>query len=272
LVSLPRPFLFTLRSQPKPPTDGKVNGSTVEESEKLRVMCLYDNAGEHFQPGMDSASAPGTQHLAKSKVLIFLFDPTQHPGFRDQCRPLSSDPQLFGLARTLRQETILTETAARVRRYTGLSPSRRHDRPLLVVVSKADIWASLLEADIDTEPLVPDPEHPVTNRALVDLPRIERTSAALRRMLMQWTPEVVAAAEDFCRNIVYIPSSALGRGPEVQQETGMFGIRPKDIHPKWAAVPILYMFAKWGNGLIPAAQPATRAAGAGQQQKVRAAR
>jgi hypothetical protein len=65
---------------------------------------------------------------------------------------------------------------------------------------------------------------------------------------------VVAAAEDFCQNILYIPSSALGRGPEVQQETGMLGIRPRDIHPKWAAVPILYMFAKWGGGVIPAAK------------------
>lgn len=252
-VSLPRPFLFTMRPESKPHSGG-VNGSAAAH-ERFRVLCLYDNAGEHFQPGMDSASAPGTQHLAKSKVLIFLFDPTQHPGFREHCRSFSQDPQLYGAARTLRQETILTEAASRVRRYTGLSPKRKHERPLLVVVSKADIWAPLLDADMETEPLLPDPAQPNSSHGLVDLPRIEGTSAALRRMLLQWTPEVVAAAEDFCRHIVYIPSSALGRGPEMQQETGMLGIRPKDIRPKWAAVPILYMFAKWGDGAIPAVKP-----------------
>jgi hypothetical protein len=39
----------------------------------------------------------------------------------------------------------------------------------------------------------------------------------------------------------------------------MLGIRPRDIHPKWATAPILYMFAKWGSGAIPAAKPAARA-------------
>jgi hypothetical protein len=247
IVSLPRPFLFTMRSNAKP----------AAANDRLRVMCLYDNAGEHFQPGMDSAAAPGTQHMAKSKALMFLFDPTQHPGFREQCRAFSDDPQLYGAARTLRQETILTEAASRVRRYTGLSPQNKHDRPLLVVVSKADIWGQLLEADLSTEPLLPDPSQPGTDLALVDLPRIERTSAALRKMLLKYTPEVVAAAEDFCKTIVYIPSSALGRGPELQEGTGMLGIRPRDIRPRWAAVPILYLFAKWGS-LLPAAKGPAR--------------
>ncbi|HEY2589170.1 MAG TPA: hypothetical protein VGI81_25730 [Tepidisphaeraceae bacterium] len=252
IVSLPRPFLFTMRTQAKPAA-----------SDRLRVMCLYDNAGEHFQPGMDSAAAPGTQHMARSKALMFLFDPTQHPGFREHCRMCSDDPQLYRAARTLRQETILTEAASRVRRYAGLSPQNKHDRPLVVVVSKADIWAPLLEEDLSTEPLLPDPSQPGTDMALVDIPRIERTSAALRKMLLRYTPEIVAAAEDFCHTIVYIPASALGRGPELQEETGMLGIRPRDIRPQWAAAPILYLFAKW-SALLPAAAktPARAAASA----------
>ena len=252
IVSLPRPFLFTFRPQPKGGAETPGENGTAKN--RFRVMCLYDNAGEHFQPGMDSAAAPGTQHMARSKVLIFLFDPTQHPGFRERCRSISSDPQLYGSARTLRQETILTEAASRVRRYTGLSPQKKHERPLLVLVSKADIWSSLLDVDLDTEPLLPDPSHPGTSLALVDVPRIERTSAALRKLLMQWMPEVVGAAEDFCRYIIYIPVSALGCGPEIQQETGMLGIRPRNIHPKWATAPILYLFAKWGGGALPAAK------------------
>jgi hypothetical protein len=249
--------LFTLRPQPKPDPKSSSNGNSTVADDRLRVMCLYDNAGEHFQPGMDSASAPGTQHMARSKALIFLFDPTQNPQFREHCRTFSTDPQLYGAARTLRQETILTEAASRVRRYTGLSPQRKHDRPLLIVVSKADIWGKLLDANLETEPLLADPAYPGTNLALVDLARVNRVSAAVRALLMKFTPEVVAAAEDFCRTIVYIPSSALGRGPELQQETGMLGIRPRDIRPKWAAAPMLYFLAKWG-GVLPAAKAPAR--------------
>lgn len=259
IVSLPRPFLFTLRPQPKPEPKSSPNGNSTVADDRLRVMCLYDNAGEHFQPGMDSASAPGTQHMARSRALIFLFDPTQHPGFREHCRSFSTDPQLYGAARTLRQETILTEAASRVRRYTGLSPQRKHDRPLLVVVSKADIWGKLLDANLETEPLLPDPAYPGTNLALVDLARMNTISAAVRALLLKFTPEVVAAAEDFCKTIVYIPSSALGRGPELQQETGMLGIRPRDIRPRWAAASMLYFLAKWG-GVLPAARPPSRTA------------
>jgi hypothetical protein len=259
IVSLPRPFLFTLRPLPKPAPKAPSNGSATVADERVRVMCLYDNAGEHFQPGMDSASAPGTQHMARSKALIFLFDPTQHPGFREHCRSFSADPQLYGAARTLRQETILTEAASRVRRYTGLSPQRKHDRPLLVVVSKADIWGILLDGNLDSEPLVPDPAYPGSSLALVDTARVQKISAQVRALLMKFTPEVVAAAEDFCRTIIYIPASALGRGPELQQETGMLGIRPRDIRPRWAAAPMLYFLAKWG-GILPAAKAPARAA------------
>lgn len=259
IVSLPRPFLFTLRPLPKPAAKTPANGTSTVPDERVRVMCLYDNAGEHFQPGMDSASAPGTQHMARSKALIFLFDPTQHPGFREHCRSFSTDPQLYGAARTLRQETILTEAASRVRRYTGLSPQRKHDRPLLVVVSKADIWGNLLDGNLESEPLVPDPSYPGSGLALVDTARVQKISAQVRGLLMKFTPEVVAAAEDFCRTIIYVPSSALGRGPELQQETGMLGIRPRDIRPRWAAAPMLYFLAKWG-GILPAVKAPARPA------------
>ena len=59
-----------------------------------RVLCVYDNAGEHFSPGEESASSPVTQHLARSAAVVFLYDPTQDPRFRAACRGLSEDPQL----------------------------------------------------------------------------------------------------------------------------------------------------------------------------------
>lgn len=256
IISLPRPFLFTLRQT------GRTIGAA--DANRMRVMCLYDNAGEHFHPGMDSLSSPGTQHLAKSRVLIFLFDPTQNPRFRDHCRTFSKDPQLYGASRTERQETILTEAAQRVRRYVGLSPHKKHDRPLLVIVSKADIWAPLLKVDLNVEPLLTVGAGPA---AAVDVPRIEEVSRQLRTLLKTWAPEFVAAAEDFCNTVLYIPASALGRGPELRKETGLLAIRPRDIHPRWVTAPVLYVLAKWASGLVAAARAKPVAAAPAQPKQ-----
>lgn len=242
IVQLPKPLLFTMRST------REREGSSGTGSSQTRMMCLYDNAGEHYQPGMDTVSMPGTQHLAKSRVLWFLFDPTQNARFREQCRSLSQDPQLRGLARTQRQEVLLNEAADRIRRYSGLGAGEKHDRPLIVLVSKADIWSQLLGVQLSREPLATDPGD--RSLSAVDVDRVEKVSAGLRELLFTLTPEFVAAAEDFCRHVVYIPVSALGRGPEIDDH-GSLGIRPRDIQPQWVTVPALYMLAKWANGWIP---------------------
>jgi hypothetical protein len=259
VVSLPRPFLFTLRpslGHPAAPMANRAN--KVEQPD--RVLCMYDNAGESFQAGKDTTSSPVTQHVAKSRVLMFLFDPTQDPRFRQRCRAISGDPQLSTASRTSRQETILTEAALRVRRHAGLAPGQKYDRPLLVVVPKSDVWGPLLDCDLTTEPYI-DNAVPATAGSgmpalsAVDLGRIATVSAKLRALLLDGAPEFVTAAEEFCHTVVYIPVSALGRGPEVQEGTGMLGICPRDIKPRWVTVPVAYAFAKWATGLIAGHSP-----------------
>lgn len=243
-VSLSRPYLFNLR-----PTSEHFQ---IKSSDKIsRVICLYDNAGESFQPGKDSHASPATQHLAKSRALMFLFDPTQDSRFREKCRNLSRDPQLAGGRGTQRQETLLIEMASRVRRYANLPPNKKHNWPLLVLVPKSDVWGSLLGEDVLTEPILPRTGS--GSLAAVDVKRIERVSQKLRALLLSETPEIVAAAEDFCQHVVYIPVSALGGSPEESElpdgGKGLF-VRPRNIAPHWATVPILYMFAKWTTGLV----------------------
>ena len=84
----------------------------------------------------------------------------------------------------------------------------------------------------------------------LNLDRIEEMSRQLRNMLLRLTPEFVTAAEDFCEQVVYIPASALGRGPEIQKSSGLLGICPRDISPQWVTVPFLYVAAKWSRGLV----------------------
>jgi hypothetical protein len=251
ITTLPKPFLFSLRPSSHHP-------NAAHAAQASRIICMYDNAGESFDAGKDSASSPVTQHMAKSRVLMFLFDPTQDPRFRDRCLQFSDDPQLKSRLRATRQETILTEAAMRIRRYTGLGPTKKHDRPLIVLVPKWDVWAPLLDVPIDHEPLT---HYSMNGHNLmaVETQRIETTSRKLRELLCKLTPEFVSAAEDFCQQVLYVPVSALGAAPEEMPMadgagTSGLGIRPRNIKPRWVTVPVLYMFAKWATGLIAAAR------------------
>jgi len=250
IVSLPQPFLFSLRT-------AQQNATPQAQTKVDRVLCLYDNAGEAFDPGEESSASPVTQHLSRSRVLMFLFDPTQDVRLRSMCKNVSADPQLDGKAR--RQETVLLEAATRVRRYLGLPANYRTDKPLLIIVPKADVWAKLIDLDLDQEPLIPP--HGNLQHWSVHVPRVEAVSAQTRRMLLSFVPELVAVAEDFSQNVVYIPVSALGCSPiGHEQAEGLF-VRAGDIRPKWVTVPLLYAFCKWATGMIHAGGFAGKASG-----------
>jgi hypothetical protein len=242
VISLPRPFLFTMR-----PTGRHPNADAASQS--ARVVCVYDNAGEHFSPGEDTATSPVTQHLGSSRVLMFLYDPTQDPRFRARFRNLSADPQLGDHAPTRRQETILIETVTRIRQYAGLPATQPIKRPLLVVIPKADVWGKLIDLDLSTEPIIPDS---VAQGRLdgVDLNRVELVSDRVRGMLLQTAPEFVSVAEELCSKTIYIPISALGSSPETAPGREGLWIRPSQVKPRWVTVPFLYMFARWSHDVI----------------------
>ena len=54
-VNYPRPFVFSLK-----PLPGHQN---LQNSQRVsRTVCFYDNAGEHFQPGQDTARLPRSKY------------------------------------------------------------------------------------------------------------------------------------------------------------------------------------------------------------------
>jgi hypothetical protein len=242
-TQLPKPFLFSLHPAANHPR-------AARRARLGRIVCLYDNAGEHYNVGQDTALTPVTRHLSRSKVLMFLLDPTQDPRFRAKCKPVSHDPQIVEPMQTVRQETILSEAAIRFRKHASLSAHQKSTKPLLVLVGKSDIWAPLLpDEDLVTEPVIRDTDGK-TDLAVLDLDRIDRISRKIRAMLQGVTPEVVAAAEDFAEEVVYVPVSALGHSPEKYPDKSGLLIRPKDVHPHWVTVPLLYSYARWATGLI----------------------
>ena len=74
-------------------------------------------------------------------------------------------------------------------------------------------------------------------------------------LLWKISPEIVSAAESFASQVLYVPVSATGRGPEIDPNTGALGFRPKDMKPIWAEVPMLYALGRWTQGLIPYVKP-----------------
>ena len=178
-----------------------------------------------------------------------MFDPTQDQRFRQALRTSGGDAKLGGSERLRRQEIILNEAAAQDRRHSGLGQSDKHDRPLIVVVTKFDQWSSLFPIDDPSPPWRRG--GPMSSSAALDVERVDRRSQQLRSVLIQYCPEIVAAAEGLAREVTYIAVGALGPRVEFDPETGAVGIRPMNIRPHWVAVPFLYSLTKVLPGLIP---------------------
>lgn len=242
-IDYPRPFLFAVRPRPEHP-------SYSQRERVQRLLCLYDNAGEHFEPGMDSTSTPVTRHVAQARFLIFLFDPTQDPRFVQFARKQGLDftPEKPG---RWRQELILQEAGLRVRRILGMTPQQKHKQPLIVVVTKLDVWLPLLQ-DQSTD----EPWRVKRNLTALDRERMEQRSREVRGLLTTVCPELVQIAEDFADTVLYVPVSALGRTPLRDGGTGRTVIRPRDIQPVWVTAPLLYGMSLRMGGLIPVRKPA----------------
>lgn len=246
-VSYPRPFVFSMQ-----PQEGHPNAAN--SASFGRVVCLYDNAGESFQPGKDSAANPVTRHLAQSRVLLYVFDPTQDARFRKHC-----DEKLgpASAARISRQEPILQEAAARIRRYASLKQTEKHARPLVVILTKSDAWSHLLGEDLPPEPWKLMPAGQVGTQMMArpfhafDAPAVERRSQLARTLLLKLCPEIVNAAEGFATRVVYVPVSAVGWETSLNDRNGLLSIRPEDTRPHWVTAPYLYALYRANPGLIP---------------------
>ena len=239
-VSYPRPFLFTIRPQ---------KGHSHADSSKLaRMLCLYDNAGEHFQPGQDTTSSPVTRHLARSRAVMFLFDPTQDPRFRAACRGTSAGRRGRGPARRAAQPA-----GDHPQRGRGADPTPR--RPAAYRAPTTGRWSSSSPSSTSgttcSTPSGGDPWRTQGGVTGVDMDRIEHLSGLLRRILLHYCPETVAAAEAFARDVTYIAVSSLG--PEIQHDpaSGLPAIRPADIQPTWVTAPLLYCISRASSRLIP---------------------
>ncbi|MEQ9410980.1 MAG: hypothetical protein RIK87_24930 [Fuerstiella sp.] len=251
---LPRAFVFRMRLTPDHPRISKLEKNG-------RAICLYDNAGEHFLPGAQTANAPGTRHLAISKALLFIFDPTQHPQFRKACRGRTADPQVGKDLVSFRQDHILAEATRRIRGELGLGQDERDRRPLIVVLSKYDAWASLAgNVTLKRDWIIRELRH---GFHALNVQQLKTISDRFRDLMLKLAPEIVSTSEAFSEDVIYIPVSALGCSPRElpgAEPVGdpprlPLGVLPGEISPIWSEVPLLYAIQKTMPGMIGTTLP-----------------
>lgn len=253
-ISYPKPFFFQISPVAGHPLAD--NSSSV-----ARTLCLYDNAGESFQPGADQPNNPVTQHMARANCLLFVFDPTQEPEFRKAARGSSEDPQM-SMPVTSRQDVLLAEAARRVKTYRGLPMTAVHDKPLVVLVTKYDAWQRLVSGARLENPWSKLPSKPF---CVLRVDVIQRVSQVIREKLRQLAPQIVSTAESFVEpsKVIYLPVSATG-GPPRPDANGNLRHRVGDLSPMWAEVPLLYVMSQFVTGLIPFKQATAGGSGSAE--------
>ncbi len=227
-VRLPRPFTYRLNSAVAP--------------DSACHVVFYDNAGEHFEPNVSISNNPGALHIATSKAIFFLFDPTYNENFRKRLEG-HHDPQLR--SRKLdQQDAILAELSVRFRRILRMRATEKIKTPMAMMIGKSDTWMHLLGAR-SVEP-------PVKN-GKIDLEAIDRNSKLIRGFLQEICPHIVAYVEDIAEEIVYFPVSALGHSPiefDVDGEKRL-GPDPGKMNPIDIEIPTLWALSKITPELVP---------------------
>lgn len=242
---LPRPLQFAVHPLPGHPAFVEADGEAPDsESERIRAavnalaLVLYDNAGESFLPGADAYNSPVTRHVAHSRGMVFIVDPTKDAHFRAQLSGRDiDDPQARKGREVFRQDVMLGELAQRIRRLLNLTPVQRHQQPLVVAVSKFDLWHDLLSDPPSAPPVVAGASGPCAyDRALIDA-----VSEQVRNLLSMHCPEIVSVAESNWASVRFVPFSATGCSPREHPETKMLGLRPDELRPLWPETPFLHL-------------------------------
>ena len=205
---------------------------SIGTSSEQQCLVVYDNAGEHFRPGADSTSSLVTLNMINADVLFFMYDPSADPRFRPYLDGGKGNARNYAQ----RQDVLLNEVSARVRRHMGNSGTLKLKRPLIVGISKADLLRHHLPLQ---EQLYVEQANGLY---ALDVKKLKAISDTTQRLMTRVVPEVVSTALNIAEEVWFLPISALGHNPDKD------GVRPSEIEPIWAELP--FVFTLYKKGLI----------------------
>ena len=243
--------------------------------EKTQTLCLYDVAGEFFESHSKN-NEQITEYMAHSAGLFFVFDPVQEPKFLRQLHGKSKDPQIDyftsetfssgeNRAMLTPQHTVLAAANASVKKMLGQEVSRPLDVPLIIIAAKYDAWDCMLDGKLPgfARKASGKQDDPLGQVASLKTSLLQEKSDQLRNLFLQYAPQLVATADQFSRNVYYVPVTSTGAPPiDCREECAAgpapepggkpkFCFRTKDVKPAWAAAPLLWMMARHFQGLVP---------------------
>ena len=218
MVALPRPFVYTLAAEDK--------------TRERCALIFYDNAGEHFQPGVNIVEQPGAQHVASAAGIMYLFDPFNSPEFR-QILHDTKDPQLEKPV-VDQQDIILAEMRARIQMIRNLRSGENIQTPVAFVVGKCDVWLHLLNGK---------PLRDTVLDGKLDIAAVEENSSVVRAIMYQLCPAVVANAEALSSNVMFFAASSFGHTP-IKIGPGEYVPDPAKLQPSFVEVPLLWILSQ----------------------------
>ena len=224
MVALPHPFVYTLTPE--------------EKSREQCALIFYDNAGEHFQPGVNIVEQPGAQHVACAAGIMYLFDPFNSPEFRRAIRE-TKDPQM---ERPIvdQQDIILAEMRARIQVIRNLRAGEAIHTPVAFIVGKCDVWLQLLEGKTLREPI---------RDGKLDEATLEENSNMIRDLLHTLCPAVVANAEALSTNVMFFYASSFGHTP-LKIGPSEYVPDPARLQPVHVEVPLLWILSQISPSLL----------------------
>ncbi len=131
---------------------------------------------------------------------MFLFDPSQDPTIAGSLE--AGNRRERG---SVSQETIISDLVNQLRRFRGGSENERAAIPIIVAVSKFDLLHKIAGPIEELARLDPDSVYGSLNVEL-----IKRTSEGVRRLLLDYSPLLVASVEAGFENVTFLPVSSFG--------------------------------------------------------------
>ena len=230
-VQMPSPFVYSI--------------SKGEDADRS-LITLYDNAGEHFRPGIDINDRPGAQHVSNAAGIIFIFDPFSSVEFLKIMKD-GPDPQKNHY-RDDYHDVILAEMKVRIQKLQNLPSGKKTETPLAIVIGKSDGWKHALPAPLREDFIVD---------GKLNLSALSVNHDMIREFLMKYDPKVVANAEAFSSCIKYFAASSFGHAPtDVQTAQGFVPAPdPEKLRPQMVEIPPLWILSQAVPYLITAFTP-----------------
>jgi len=225
VVAMPRPFTYRV----------------TQSGGQQAAFVFYDNAGEHFMPGISVEESPGALHVTEASSILFLFDPLVSTEFRKHLKP-GSDPQLEFHDVPDIQDIILDEMRVRFARARGHAARDDLGIPFGVIVGKCDAWIELVGGREALQPVV--------QGGKLDRGALAHNSALTRHVLQEYCPEITARLDALSSQTLYFPVSSFGHTP-LRTSRGV-APDPRRLQPWLAEAPVLWALDQLAPGLIPA--------------------